>query len=878
MTHPRSAPTPVGPEHPVKLISLAVHNASANHWGRPWRRRTLSVLYPRELTFKGIRLPTQQVHSWLHLLARSGMLNRRRAVPAVSPQSETANQAPLPVETPQASSALADLAFEWSSEMIPDFAQFARLSRLKREQEQASIVGSEDMSDSTGDQERFDGLPSDADAVLSQVSMDAVSSDVLDAEFLDPVSSSDTADEESSETTQHAEGTAVEPIEQHGSGGTVTDELQAVESPAVTGHETAPVSGSVPMYSTVASVSAASAAAEGVERIVADASEQPVREESILIEPDRPFLPEREVDAEPIGTPPESAEAEPVPSTSVLTAPPDRQNTEISPGIFSDEVVVHASLAQTLPDAPDILEPLESPHTKAFAHHESTVDERSLEWQSNDVTGGADLDEPIDDAPLAPELAVQVPIESSELSAVDATGADVPDEPEQQALVEQEIVQVEKFPEPDGAKVADLQEGAVAVEPLSTPMVEPAASPESAVAAGVGAMDLQSLDEAVSTVRVAAEALGHFEPEEDTLTEAVLPQENRTSAGQSDHLMVQPAMDEQSSHGVSGCGPAQSDVALEPIIASLEDALAMLEAASTNHDGKHSLPCGCNDEESSGSEFLVTTSIDVAAATTSQSSVAPAVPAVEPQPLADNHLEAAVLQGVFIQKETEMTHVHDELPEADVRETAVPVTSVELQEVSAVLNVPQLEADPEDVLSDVQSTLNSLAGMAQGLTQQKQAAGRLQEELEEWSTQLQERERLVGDKEERLLQLENHLKEAKANLDRMAAENNRLLAERSEALKELAQTVDMRDKATLKRAESIQLEQQRIDEHSASLRGRASELDELESALKRKTEELAVRLKQLQSAKDKFSTIVKSFNETVQFNSTLSAISKTVSE
>ncbi|MCJ1888078.1 hypothetical protein LNN38_24715 [Pseudomonas sp. LA21] len=256
----------------------------------------------------------------------------------------------------------------------------------------------------------------------------------------------------------------------------------------------------------------------------------------------------------------------------------------------------------------------------------------------------------------------------------------------------------------------------------------------------------------------------------------------------------------------------------------------------------------------------------------------PVTPAVDASMAANSNLEAAMLQGNLIQKESVMTEMHDVIPEAEISGVSAPISSAELQEVVAALSVPQLDADPDDVLSDVQSTLNSLAGMAQGLSQQKQAAGRLQEELDEWSSQLQERERQATDKEERLLQLENHLKEAKANLDRMAAENNRLLAERSEALKDLAQTVDLRDKATLKRAESIQAEQQRIDEQSAAMRARASELDERESALKRKSEELATRLKQLQSAKDKFSAIVKSFNETVQFNSTLSAISKTVIE
>ncbi|MDN6859908.1 hypothetical protein QO207_25245 [Pseudomonas sp. CAN2814] len=223
-------------------------------------------------------------------------------------------------------------------------------------------------------------------------------------------------------------------------------------------------------------------------------------------------------------------------------------------------------------------------------------------------------------------------------------------------------------------------------------------------------------------------------------------------------------------------------------------------------------------------------------------------------------------------------HEMSEIPEATVEDIIPHAEIPELEETGAALIVPRLETEPDDVLSDVQSTLNSLAGMAQGLTQQKQATVRLLDELEERSNLLQERERQVDEKEERLRQMENHLKDAKTNFDRAAADGNRLLAERSEALKELAQTVDARDRATLKRAEAVQAEQQRIDGISAGLRARVSELDERESALKRRTEELALRLKQLQGAKDKFSAIVKSFNETVQFNSTLSAISKTVTE
>ncbi|MFJ3050683.1 hypothetical protein [Pseudomonas nitroreducens] len=873
MTHSHSAPTPVGPEHPVRLISLAVHSASAKHWGRPWLRRTLSVMYPRELTFKGIRLPTQPMQSWLHLVARAGLLKRRKAESAGSRQREAAKP---PVQTPQATSVLAELAFEWGSEMVPDFAQFARLSRLKREQEQASVDGGEGVSDSAGDQEALGGLPGGADAILGNASMDAVLPDVLDADFLDPASSTKQSDEKAREATQRAEGAAAGPVEQQDSDGTV--QLQAMESPSATADGIAPAPESVPLHSTIEPAdSVAPTALDGIENIAAGASEELAGDESTAREPAMPVLPEPEERAErepAIAEVHESAAAEPAAPMSESTALPVRQDAEVATSAPSVEAEVPASVEQSAPEASGMLDPVEARQTETIAIEAPAVDEPSLERQPVEVSAGVELEEQIDDEHLESVLPVQDSSEPSELSTADATRADVPDTPELQESVEHRVEPMEKSPE--AADVLPvLHEVAVDLEPLPMAAEEPLASPEPEVAAGVSAMGMESLDEAPPAVQEAAGSDECFEPEQDALAAAVRFQKTLASGGQSERLMAEPARHEETTHGVSGYSAVETDVALEPIIASLEDALAMLAAASADHDQMHRQPWDCNDE---GPACVGSGSIDVATAKSTQSTVPPAVLAIEAGTLADNYLEAAVLQGIFIQKETEMTQMHDELPEADVQETAAPVTSVELQEVSAALNVPQLEANPEDVLSDVQSTLNSLAGMAQGLTQQKQAAGRLQEELEAWNNQLQERERLAGDKEERLLQLENHLKEAKTNLDRMAAENNRLLAERSEALKELAQTVDMRDKATLKRAESIQLEQQRIAEQAASLRGRAGELDERESALKRKTEELVVRLKQLQSAKDKFSTIVKSFNETVQFNSTLSAISKTVTE
>lgn len=860
MTQSHSAATPVGSKHPVKLISLAVHNAAANHWGRPWRRRTLSVMYPRAFTFKGIKLPTQPLQSWLHLLARAGMLKRR--VPSESGsnrQGGVAEGISLPVETPQASSALADLGFEWSSEMIPDFAQFARLSRLKREQDQASVDDSEELSDPSEEQGSFSCVPGGMDQDVSGVSTEIVSPEDLDADFLAPATSLAPAVEAVRSAVEHADGVAAEPVTEHESADTAAIVVQTLQSLSVTDSERAPVSKSALMHSTNApvridpTVSATSTGPDVVGRSTTEISGAVLRDESAAIEPspaDR-----LEPDSEPAGQ-------------------AHRQVTGISAIAQLGEPAEHASadpfISRTVVD----FEQVEMQRTETVVHEELVLDEPTLKWQSTETTVSADSGKQTGNELSEPVLLDQRESEPGVLPTVETASADVPSELEPQEHIELRVA--EALLEPVGDQVVVSQDDAAyaGASPIPVTELRTASGPSEAVASG--GMDLESLDEAEPAVPVVVEPAEHGAPEEDTLVKVAMPWGALPPIRQSESVTTE---DERISQGASCLSAGEPDAALEPIIASLQDALTMLAAASVTHDSTLPHPLSLGKEEPIEPESTSMGSIEAASVVKSNElAVPPAVPAVEVQPTADNLLEAAVLQGILIQKETEMSDMYDELPEADVQETTVPVTSVELQEVAATLSVPQLEADPDDVLSDVQSTLNSLAGMAQGLTQQKQAAGRLQEELEEWNAQLQERERLAADKEERLQQLEDHLKEAKTNLDRMAAENNRLLAERSEALKELAQTVDLRDKTTAKRAESIQLEQQRIDEQAANLRNRASELDERESALKRKSEELSVRLKQLQSAKDKFSAIVKSFNETVQFNSTLSAISKTVTE
>ncbi|MGC4011719.1 MAG: hypothetical protein QM805_23650 [Pseudomonas sp.] len=128
----------------------------------------------------------------------------------------------------------------------------------------------------------------------------------------------------------------------------------------------------------------------------------------------------------------------------------------------------------------------------------------------------------------------------------------------------------------------------------------------------------------------------------------------------------------------------------EPMIASLEDALVLLAAGNAVHESTSVVPVE-----------------PVAAASSAQSDFALLAAGV--QQAGGNIPEVSTLQGIFIQKETEMTEMRDESIEADAQAATAPITSVELQEVAATLSVPQLEADPDDVLSDVQSTLRSLS-------------------------------------------------------------------------------------------------------------------------------------------------------------------------
>ncbi|MFR0691973.1 hypothetical protein ACLUTX_21435 [Enterobacterales bacterium AE_CKDN230030158-1A_HGKHYDSX7] len=917
MTTPHSAPRPatVGSEHRVKLIPLAIHNAIAATWGRTWRRRSLNLPAPRVMTFQGIQLPTQPLRSWLHLLSRAGMLARRPVPPRISIQPGSEDDAPTDI---------AELGFELSTEMILDFAQFARTARLKHEEDaveetleelsaQASErVGSqaagevvepafgpaEPLSVDAIDQE-FHGISAsdefnDAAAIAEDPQL------IASAEDLPSPTASLPADPRMEESSGVVVGSEPQvpaateyPAAQGTSIGLSERDVPAVESTAEAIADHVPVLSpevlenamsvdalaNQPVIESSMSLAAAAPAPEptdtGVALMTVESGVPPLVEatEHLACEVEAPSLPEQPA-AQCVAAPAElegpalvAAPALEALDASATTLPEDPQ--QLAPLEDFTPEVAEPSLFD-LPGEVSAQDEQEALHLAEVAIHdaaeavaESVPQEPKLELAEDlmsAMVGPLLADQPALPSVTEPEATASAEISAAErleVTSPEITPVAVPAEQTETAPITPPMVVTVTLRAKPRTNAADI----AAQEPSSLQAPVESLLPE---ALPVAAQELAEESAIVAQVVVPnADLPGHGELELIGSTESL--DVRMQGAGMHWDLVepLQPSdlesvelleSDLQPDALASSDGFAAED-SFEPIMASLADTLAVLATAS----------------RASSSEGLEVQQPD--------ESTALSVAYSSDVPKADDSNLEAVLQGILIQKESVMTDMHDDvLAETKPQDTTIPITSAELQEVAAALSVPQLDADPDDVLSDVQNTLNSLAGMAQGLTHQKQAAVRLQDELEEWNGQLQERERLAGDKEERLLQLENHLKQAKTNLDRMAAENNRLLAERSEALKGLAQTVDLRDKTTLKRAESIQLEQQRIDEQLAGLRTRASELDERESSLKRKSEELTVRLKQLQSAKDKFSAIVKSFNETVQFNSTLSAISKTVTE
>ncbi|MHC8339469.1 hypothetical protein [Pseudomonas sp. HLT2-19-2] len=137
--------------------------------------------------------------------------------------------------------------------------------------------------------------------------------------------------------------------------------------------------------------------------------------------------------------------------------------------------------------------------------------------------------------------------------------------------------------------------------------------------------------------------------------------------------------------------------------------------------------------------------------------------------------------------------------------------------------------ETEYLLQDVQDTLGSLTGMASRLAEQKK----------------------------------DTLKQQKTTTPE-AETNARAVAERSSVLAQLAESLEARERASTRRAELLQQENTRTEELSALLSAGLAQLRKRKGELQRKGLELSENLKQLKSTKERFSAIVKSFNESVQ--------------
>lgn len=166
-------------------------------------------------------------------------------------------------------------------------------------------------------------------------------------------------------------------------------------------------------------------------------------------------------------------------------------------------------------------------------------------------------------------------------------------------------------------------------------------------------------------------------------------------------------------------------------------------------------------------------------------------------------------------------------------------------------------------VQDVQDTLGSLTGMANRLAEQKKDTLKQQKILHGRDTVLQEKERFLSVKEEDMRQLHKQLLHDRNLLGQEAESNAQMIAERSATLQQLAESLEARERANARRADLLQQENTRTDELSALLRKRLAQLQKRKGELERRGQELNENLKQLRSAKDRFSAIVKSFNETV---------------
>ena len=164
--------------------------------------------------------------------------------------------------------------------------------------------------------------------------------------------------------------------------------------------------------------------------------------------------------------------------------------------------------------------------------------------------------------------------------------------------------------------------------------------------------------------------------------------------------------------------------------------------------------------------------------------------------------------------------------------------------------------------------------MAQQLSQQKQEALKQQESLESLQTQLHEKERQL---QERKSSSGSGTSACRTTARRWSGKPSRATVSWPSAARPATTRGKRRSPRAqrARRAEVLQIEQERLEELRSQQNLRQAELEKREASVQQRSLELGERFKKLESAREKLAQIVKGFNETVQFNTALHAISHT---
>ena len=180
---------------------------------------------------------------------------------------------------------------------------------------------------------------------------------------------------------------------------------------------------------------------------------------------------------------------------------------------------------------------------------------------------------------------------------------------------------------------------------------------------------------------------------------------------------------------------------------------------------------------------------------------------------------------------------------------------------------PVLEVFEMDVGNVSQDTLGSLTGMANRLAEQKKGALKQQQLLDGRDLALQEKEHQWRDKEDDLRQRHKQVLHDRDLLAQASQDSAQMISEHSAALQQLTEDLDARERASARLFDLLQQENTRAEALSALLEARLAQLQKREGELQRGVLMLREHLKHLKNAKDRFSVLVKNFNQTAKLRS-----------